>query len=140
MQGDDPIEPICFAHREFDVMPTVNQFNCARPMAGVIHDTTCHLHGNRDAVNCDLRYGTGQYAVDGQASAVVFRRDRYTLNQEMTIGQGGESQRSHSRDSASSVLMSPLPPENALPHIKNAAMFQIVALAQPKWIAFNRGG
>ena len=90
MQGDDPIEPICFAHREFDVMPTVNQFNCARPMAGVIHDTTCHLHGNRDAVNCDLRYGTGQYAVDGQASAVVFRRDRYTLNQEMTIGQGGE--------------------------------------------------
>src|SRR6516162_5857630 len=36
--------------------------------------------------------------------------------------------------------MPPLPPEDALPHVEDAAMLQAMALIEPKWVAVDRGG
>jgi hypothetical protein len=44
------------------------------------------------------------------------------LNQEVKVSQGGKAQRSQPRDPTSFVLVPPLPPENALPHVEDAAV------------------
>src|SRR6516165_10169599 len=45
-----------------------------------------------------------------------------------------------SRDFTGCVLMPPLPPEDALPHVEDAAMLQAMALIEPKQAAVDRGG
>lgn len=56
------------------------------------------------------------------------------------VCQRGKAQRSQSCDSTALVLMPPLPPENALPHVENATMFQVVTLVEPKGIAVDCKG
>jgi hypothetical protein len=56
----------------------------------------------------------------------------------MAISQGGEAQLSQPRDPTSSVLMPPLPPEDALPHVEDAAMLQVVTLIEPKRVVIDR--
>jgi hypothetical protein len=56
----------------------------------------------------------------------------------MAISQGGEAQISQPRDPTGSVLMPPLPPEDSLPHVEDAAMLQVVALIEPKRLAIDR--
>jgi hypothetical protein len=44
------------------------------------------------------------------------------LNQEVTIGQGSKAQHSHPGDPTGFILVPPLPPENALPHVEDASV------------------
>jgi hypothetical protein len=45
----------------------------------------------------------------------------------MTVSQGTHAQRTKPRDPTRSVLMPPFPPEDALPHVEDAAVFQVLA-------------
>jgi len=55
----------------------------------------------------------------------------------MTVGHRGKTQLAQSSDSSALVLMPPLPPENALPHVKGTPMLEAMALIQPKWVALD---
>jgi hypothetical protein len=73
-------------------------------------------------------------------AAVVLRRDRDTLHEEMTISQRGQAQPANKRDPADFVLVPPLSPEHPQPHIEDTAMLRGSPPVKPKWPAVDGGG